>query len=151
MVSWINEWMNIEENEWVNIWWFRGVFADRLWEALQSTGVTCTSGPGFVCLFVFCFVLLHHFVQSLSGVWPFVIPWTAAHQASLPFTISQSLLKLTSIESVIPSNHLILCRPTFCSCPQSFPASGSFPMNWLFPSGGQSIGALGLFSIFMLQ
>ena len=49
------------------------------------------------------------------------------------------LLKLTSIESVMPSNHLILCYPF--SCPQFFPASGSFPMSWLFPSGGQSIGA----------
>ena len=50
-------------------------------------------------------------VQSLSRVWLFVIPWTAACQASLPFTISRSLLKLLSIESVMPSNHLILCRP----------------------------------------
>ena len=40
-----------------------------------------------------------------------VIPWTAAHQASLSFTNSQNLLKLTSIESVMPSNHLIFCRP----------------------------------------
>ena len=44
-----------------------------------------------------------------------------------------------SIESVMPSNHLILCRP-FSSCPQSFPASGSFPMSWLFTSGGWSTG-----------
>ena len=44
-----------------------------------------------------------------------------------------------SIESVMPSNHLILCRP-FSSCPQSFPTSGSFPMSQLFASGGQSIG-----------
>ena len=43
------------------------------------------------------------------------------------------------IESVMPFNHLIICRP-FSSCPQSFPASGSFPMNWLFPWGNQSIG-----------
>ena len=50
-------------------------------------------------------------VQSLSHVRLFVNPWTAAHQASLSCTISQSLLKLMSIELVIPSNHLILCRP----------------------------------------
>ena len=50
-------------------------------------------------------------VQSLSRVWLFATPWTAALQASLSFTISQSLLTLLSIESVIPSNHLILCRP----------------------------------------
>ena len=47
-------------------------------------------------------------VQSLSL---FATPWTAAHQASLPFTISQSFLKLTSIEPVMPYNHLILCHP----------------------------------------
>ena len=60
-----------------------------------------------------CLVTVEHFVvvQSISCVWLFVTPWTAAHQASLSFTISQSLLRLTSIESVIPSNHLILCRP----------------------------------------
>ena len=47
--------------------------------------------------------------QSLSRVWLFVTPWTAAHQASLSFTLSSSLLRLMSIESVMPSNHLILC------------------------------------------
>ena len=66
--------------------------------------------------------------------------WTAAHQC-LSCTISQSLLKFMSIESVMPSNHLILCHPHFSSCPQPFPPSGSFPMRWLFPSGGQSTGA----------
>ena len=50
-------------------------------------------------------------VQSLSHVPVFATPWTAASQASLSFTISQSLLKLMSIESVMPSNHLILCCP----------------------------------------
>ena len=50
------------------------------------------------------------FVQSLSRVWLFAIPWTAAHQASLSFTISQTLLKLMSIQSVMLANHLILCR-----------------------------------------
>ena len=75
-------------------------------------------------------------VQSLSFVWFFVTPWTAAHQASLSITNSQSLLKLMSIESMMPSNHLILCRPL-----QSFPASESFLMSQLFPSGGQIIGA----------
>ena len=61
-------------------------------------------------------------------------------QASLSFTISWSLLKLMSIELAMPSNHLILCRP-FSSCPQSFPASKFSPVNWLFTSGSQSIGA----------
>ena len=84
-------------------------------------------------------------VQSLSHVWLFATPGTAALQASLSFTISQSLLKLTSIESMMPSNHLILCHP-FSSCPQSFPVSRSFPTNQLFASGGQSIGVSALAS-----
>ena len=67
-------------------------------------------------------------------------PWTRARQASLPFTIFQSLLKLMSIESVMPSNHHgILCRPLLLL--QSFPGSGSFPMSQLFTWGGRSIGA----------
>ena len=63
-------------------------------------------------------------------------PWTAACQASLSITKSRSLLKLMSIESVMPSNHLILCC-LFSFCPPSFAASGSFPMSQLFASGGQ--------------
>ena len=50
-------------------------------------------------------------VQSLSCVPLFATPWTSARQASLSFTISWSLLKLMSIESIMPSNHLVLCRP----------------------------------------
>ena len=50
-------------------------------------------------------------VQLLSRVWLFVTPWTVANQASLSFTISRSLLKLMSIELLMPSNHLILCCP----------------------------------------
>ena len=52
-------------------------------------------------------------VQSLSRVWLFETPWIAAHQASLSITISQSSLRVMSIESVVPSTHLILCRPLF--------------------------------------
>ena len=71
-------------------------------------------------------------VQSLSSVRLFAMPWSAACQ-SPSFAISWSLLKLMSIQPshpVTPSS----------SCPWSFPASGPFSMNWLFPSGGQSIG-----------
>ena len=75
-------------------------------------------------------------VQSLSHVWLFVIPWTAACQASLSITISLSLPKFMSIKLVVPSNYLILF-----SCFQSSPASGSFPMSQLFISGDQSIRA----------
>ena len=70
--------------------------------------------------------------------WLFAIPWTAARQASLSFINSRSLLKLMSIESVMPSNHLILCH-LLLFCLQSLPASGSFPMSWLFTLSGQSI------------
>ena len=56
-------------------------------------------------------LILYTSVQSLSRVQLFVTPWTAARQASLSNTNSQSLLKLMSIELVMPSNHLILCRP----------------------------------------
>ena len=66
-----------------------------------------------------------------------VTPWNAARQASLSITNSQSLLRLMSIELVMPSNHLIFCRP-FSSCLQSFPASGSFPMSPFFTSGGKN-------------
>ena len=72
-------------------------------------------------------------------VWLFATPWTAALQTSLSITNSWSMLKLMSIESVMPSNLLILCLP-FSSCLQSFPASGSFQMSQFFTSGGQSIG-----------
>ena len=60
-------------------------------------------------------------VQSLSHVWLFVTPWTAAPQAFLSFTNPQSLLKHMSIESVMPFNHLILCRPLFFP-PSIFPS-----------------------------
>ena len=108
-------------------------------------------------------------VQLLSCVWLFATPWTAARQASLSITNSRSLLKLMSIESVMPSNHFILCHPlllllsVFPSirvfstelemppnhpilyCPHLllssvFPSIRSFPVSHLLASGGQSIG-----------
>ena len=78
-------------------------------------------------------------VQSLSRVWLSATPWTAAHQASLRIINSQNLLKFMFFTSVMPSNHLILHRQLLLP-PQSFPASGSFPMSQFFTSGGQSIG-----------
>ena len=84
-------------------------------------------------------------VQSLSRVWLFATPWIAARQASLSITISRSSLRFTFIESVMPSSHLILCCPFSC-CPQSLPASESFPMSQLFTWGGQSTGASALAS-----
>ena len=84
-------------------------------------------------------------VQLLSHVWLFAMPWTAAHQASLSITNSWSSPKFVS-ESVMPSSHLILCRP-FSSCPQSLPASESFPMSQLFTWGGQSTVVTALASV----
>ena len=83
---------------------------------------------------------IHQFssLQSLSRVQLFATPRTAARQVSLSIINSQSLLKLMSIELVMPSNHLIFCYPLLL-CLRYFLASGSFQMSQLFPSGGQSI------------
>ena len=81
-------------------------------------------------------IILFSSAQSLSHVRLLATPWTAAPQASLSITNSWSLPKLMSIESVMPSNHLILCVPF--SYPQSFPASGSFQMSQILASGGNS-------------
>jgi len=78
-------------------------------------------------------------VQSLSHIWLFATPWTTAHQASLFITNSWSLLRLMSIKSVMPSSHLILCRPLLLP-PSIFPALASFLMSQFYSSGGQSIG-----------
>ena len=72
-----------------------------------------------------------------------VTPWTVGYQASL--SISRSLRKLMSIDSVMPSKHLILCRPLLL--PSTFLASGSFPMSQFFASGGQSIGVSALATV----
>ena len=68
-----------------------------------------------------------------------VTPWTVAHHASLPITNFRSLLKLMSIESVMPSNHFILCCSLLLQ-PSIFPSIRVFPMSQFFASGGQSIG-----------
>ena len=83
-------------------------------------------------------------VQSLSHVRLFATPWTAAHQASLSITNSWSLLKLMSIESVLPSNHLIFCHPLLL-LPSVFPSIKVFssesvlhirwPKYWSFSFG----------------
>ena len=90
---------------------------NRLWQNWQAK---CLVGLGVIVI-----------VQLLSHVWLFATPWTAVHWDSLSFLISQSELKLMSIESEMLSSHLIFCLP-FSSYPLSFPASRSFPMNWLF-------------------
>jgi len=89
-------------------------------------------------------------VQSLSPVWLLATPWTAARQASLTFIISQSLLTSCPLR--------LWCHPTissllspFSSCPQFFPASGSFPRSRLFASGDQSIVASALASVLTMN
>ena len=104
------------------------------------------SSPQFIPIFSSFNILTVAFssVQWLSHVWHFVAPGTAACQASLSITNSWSLLKLTSIKSVMPTNHLILCCPLLLQ-PSIFPTIiGSFPMSQFFASGGQSIMALAL-------
>ena len=83
-------------------------------------------------------------VQSLSRVWLFATPWTAARQASLSITNSQSLHRLMSIESVMPSNHLILCRPLLL-LPSIFPSirvrvfTNAMKSRWAHNGYGQEI------------
>ena len=86
-----------------------------------------------------CVVSQFSSIQLLSHVQLFATPLTAVFQASLSIMNSQSLLKLMSIELVMPSNHLILCC-LFSFCLQSFPASRSFQMCQFFTSGCQRIG-----------
>ena len=84
--------------------------------------IVYSTSQKFLCsltfsVYILCFVV----VQSLSRVWLCATPWTVARQAPLSFTISQSLLKPISIELVMPSNHLILCRPLLL-LPSVFPS-----------------------------
>ena len=99
-----------------------------------------TSGSEGIEVFLFVAV-----VQLLNHVPLCATPWIAAHQASLSFTISLSLLKLMSFEWVIPSNYLILCHPLLL--PSIFPSIMVFPVSWLFESGCQNIGASALASV----
>ena len=89
----------------------------------------------------FYFILGYHFssVQSLSHVQLFATPWTAACQASLSIINSQSLFKLMSFKSVMPSSHLILCRPLLF-LPSIFHSIRVFSNESFFASDGQSVG-----------
>ena len=95
----------------------------------------CFSPQIHVCKKVNTSLFFVSSVQSLSCVQLFATPWTAAHQASLSITKSLSLLRLMSIESVMPSNHLILCRALLLS-PSIFPSIRVFsnesvrPITW---------------------
>ena len=116
--------------------WIRRIFIVKMAKCLQ--------------IHIYRFSAIPSSVQSLSCVRLLATPWTAACQASLSITNSRSLLKLMSIELVMPSNHLILCHPLLL--PSSiFPASGSFKMSQFFVSGGQSIGVSASASVFPMN
>ena len=104
---------------------------------LQATS-SCLGVPTSILTPTHSFSLQFRSVQLLSHVWLFETPWTAACQASLSITNSWSILKLMSIELVMPSNHFIRCCPLLFR--QSFPVSGSFLRSQFFISGGQSTG-----------
>ena len=89
-----------------------------------------------------CAFLSVWFSLTAQSCLPLCDPMDCSMPGPLSITNSHSFLKLMSIESVMPSNHLILCHPLlpFSSCLQSFPASGSFQMSQLFASDGQSTG-----------
>ena len=94
---------------------------------------------------IFFLHLVMYYIHAFSSVQPlhhvqlFLTPWTAARQASPSITNSWSLLKLMSIASVMPSNHLMLCRPLLL--PSLFPSTGVFSIESVFRIRCQSIGA----------
>ena len=97
----------------------------------------------YVCVMPVLYCLNYYVVvQPLRCVWLFTTPWTAVQQASLSFTTYQSLLKLMSIKSVMPSNHVVLCHPLLLLL-SIFPSIRVFSNSWFYASGGQSIGASG--------
>ena len=98
------------------------------WATNRDTHKRQKLDSGFVTYNLFLEKILKFgccFVQLLSCVWLFATPWTAAHQASLSFTISWSLLRLMSIESVMPSNHLVLWS-SLLLLPSVFPSISVF-------------------------
>ena len=129
--------------------WARGTASHSCWQMRLSSGIfpvlprvvlRTEMRNSQLSLTWLLALVFHHLQFSHSVLSDSVTPWTAACQASLSITNSQSLLKLMSIKSLMPSNHLILCCPLLL-CLQSFPASGSFPVSQFFTSDGQSIGA----------
>ena len=112
---------------------FKVNFCQSLWEL---------SSPRLELIWYFeiiGYMLQFSSVQSLSRIRLFATPWIAACQASLSITNSQSSFRFASIESVMRSSHLILCRPLLL-LPSIFLMTGSFQISQLFSSGGQSIG-----------
>ena len=102
----------------------------------------------YLCLYVLPKIIILQFssVQSLSRVRLFATPWITARQASLSIINSQSLPKLTSIKSVMPSSHLIICCPPSPPAPNPSQHQGGM-LSQLFAWGGQSIGFAGSASV----
>ena len=126
-------WISVLLSERTGVWSLIWVFAWGWGTVVDS--YTCPThwpwpwvAPECVQLIVFSknFFSVSCSVWSLSCVWLFATPWTAARKASLSINNSKSLLKLMSIEPVMPSNHLILCRP-FLLPPSIFPSIRVFP------------------------
>ena len=129
----------------------RSVIASSiLWKNLPRISIISKHLGKFYNKHIWVWSFLEYSVQFSSFQSPSSVqlcsPWTAACQASLSITNSQSLLKLMSIESVMPSNHLILCR-TLLLPALIFPSTRSFQMSQFFSSGGQSIGVSASLSV----
>ena len=114
---------------WVLLWWARPCSVNLESNFLLIGGA----------VFPPCYFTQFSSVQSLSPVQLFPTPWTVARQASLSLTNSWSLFKLISIESVMPSNHLILCHPLLL-LPSIFPSIRVFSNESVLTSGGHNIG-----------
>ena len=107
---------------------------------LPSVASFPTASFGVLSPLTWTLVIASVVLQSFSCVWLFGIPWTTEHQASLSFTIFWNLLKLMSIESVMPCSHLILCHPLLL-LPSIFPSSRVFSSELAICIRCQSIGA----------
>ena len=120
-----------------SIWWqVKGTYIHKnetLWKMRMALNIVCNYLHTIICTYVY--YIYFSSVQSLSRVQLFATPWIAARQVSLSITNSWSLLKLMSIESVIPSNHLILCRPLLLLSPiptsiRVFSNESTLHMRW---------------------
>ena len=114
----------------------------------RSISLLCPSITVSICVIQIDFGvhILSQSVHSVSHVWLFATPWTAVHQASLSVINSWSLLKLMSFESVMPSNHLILCHPILL-LPSIFPSIRVFSKDSVLCQSSQRIEASALTSV----
>ena len=143
------EWNYLSPGEFVSFLDFHRCFQSE-WNfrifARCCVGWTLMDPPSGWVLMLFSRFLTFGLVPSLSHVWFFVTPWTIAHQASLSFTIFNSLTNACPLSQW---RHLTISFSVtpFSSCPQAFPASGNEPMSQILASGGQSIIILGVYRL----